>query len=292
MGWRGYIHPPRKTVFFWSQKAACTSLFNFLAGDIPTARDDKKFFHTHSAPYNACMKALYTQGYRSVILVRHPVTRCISAYFNKFCIYRDQPLRLRTDLEPFAQELHDLHCETTGADPEYNTMSFLQFLDAIEASYAQRELTKHPINGHWDSQVPPFLVPQGLYYDNILRVERLEYDMSAIAAHLEMPYQPRQMNRTPLAKETARQSMVDVPACDVTKQPFGYDNFITDTTLARIQKIYPQDFAALGYPLSPDMDAATLDALPTALTAQGVPVFPEPPKARPAWRTWLSSLRR
>ena len=291
MGWRGYIHPPRKTVFFWSQKAACTSLFGFLGQDIPTARGDKKFFHTHSASYNICMKALYTQGYQSVSLVRHPVTRCISAYFNKFCIYRDQPLRLRTDLEPFAQELHDLHCETTGAYPEHNTMSFMQFLDAIETSYAQRELTKHPINGHWDSQVPAFLIQQGLYYDDILRVERLEHDLSAIAHKLEMPYQPRQMNRTSLATETAPQSMIDVPACDVTKQPFGYDNFITDTTLARIHKIYAPDFAILGYPLSPDMDATTLDALPKALPAQAAPVFHEPPKARRAWRAWLSSLR-
>lgn len=277
MGWRGYIHSPRKTVFFWSQKAACTSLLGFLAEDITAARSSKKFFHTHSAPYVACMTALRTRNYRSVIMVRHPVTRCISAYFNKFCLYRNTPLRLREDLEPFAQELHDLHCRTTGADPQHNTMSFMQFLDAIETSYALRRHPNQPINGHWESQVPAFLIPRGLYYDDILRVERLEDDLTATAQRLNMPYQPRQMNRTPVAKDTGSQSLVDIPACDMAEHAFGYDNFITETTLARIHNIYAQDFAILGYPLSPDMNDATLDALP---------------KARPNWRARLPFMPR
>jgi hypothetical protein len=277
MGWRGYIHSPRKAVFFWSQKAACTSLFGFLAEDIAGARSDKKFFHTQSEPYAPCLAALRKKGYRSVILARHPVTRCISAYFNKFCVYRNHPLRTRDDLEPFAQNLHDLHCRTTGADPRHNTMSFMQFLDAIETCYAQRVNPEHPINGHWESQVPGFLVARGLYYDDIVHVERLEQDLGALAQRLDMPYRPRQMNRTKLASDSGTGALVDVPACDMAEHAFGYDNFITQQTLARIGRIYAQDFAVLGYPLSPKMDDATLAGLP---------------KARHNWRAWLPYLPR
>ncbi len=277
MGWRGYIHSPRKTVFFWSQKAACTSLFGFLTEDIPSARGDKKFYHAHSDNYDVCLRTLRKEGYRSVIVARHPVTRCISAYFNKFCQYRSRPLRVRDDLEPFAQDLHDIYCETTGADPEHNTMSFLQFLDAIETRYAQRKEPDQPINGHWDSQVPAFLIPRGLYYDDIIHVEKLEQSMSAVAQRLDMPYRPRTMNRTNLATDIDAKILVDVPACDMTQYAFGYDNFITDQTLTRIHDIYPQDFKAFGYPLSPKMDATTLVGLP---------------QAHHNWRAWIPYFPR
>ena len=277
MGWRGYIHSPRKAVFFWSQKAACTSLFNFLAEDIPQARGDKSFFHTQSMPYTQCLAALRNKKYRSVILVRHPVSRSISAYFNKFCIYRNRPLRLREDLEPFAQDLHDLHCQITGADPQHNTMSFIQFLDAIEARYGLRKNPEHPINGHWESQMPAFLIPRGLYYDDIVHVEKLEQGLGAVATRLGMPYHPRRMNKTDLARDPDNRPLVDVPACEMTTHAFGYGNFITDVTLDRIGRIYAQDFKTFGYPLHPDMDAATLAALP---------------QARTNWRAWLPRFPR
>jgi len=262
MGWRGYIHAPRKVVFFWSQKAACTSLFTFLAEDVDIPPGDRNFFHTRSDPYPRCLKVIREHGYRSVILARHPMTRSISAYFNKFCVYRDRPLRTRDDLEPFAQDLHDLHCAITGAEPQRNGMTFVQFIDAVEARFARRTNIRHPINGHWESQVPGFLIGPDLQYDTILHTETLERDMTELAAGLGMPYHPRQMNSTKFAQDRHDGPLIDIPACDMTHHAFGYDNFITSDTLARIGQLYAQDFKVFGYPPSPNMNGATLSGLP------------------------------
>lgn len=254
MGWRGYIHHPRKTVFFWSQKAACTSLFGFLAEDVEVPRSDKKFFHTNSDPYPACLRALRRQRYRSVIQVRHPVTRIISAYINKFCLYRSRPLQTRGDLEPFARDLHDLHCRMhgiAGEEAEINSMSFAQFLDTIAQRRADHPVPEHPINGHWETQVPAFLLERGLYYDRVLHVETLKDDLTALARELGMPYTPRQMNRTHLPEAAFDGVLVEVPAREITGYDFSYDNFITPATLARIHDMYRADFTTFGYPLAP-----------------------------------------
>ena len=85
------------------------------------------------------------------------------------------------------------------------------------------------------------------------------------------------MNKTDLARDPDNRPLVDVPACEMTTHAFGYDNFITDVTLDRIGRIYAQDFKTFGYPLHPDMDAATLAALP---------------QARTNWRAWLPRFPR
>lgn len=279
MGWRGYIHHPRKTVFFWSQKAACTSLFGFLAEDVDVPRGDKKFFHTNSQPYPICLRALRKQHYRSVIQVRHPVTRIISAYINKFCLYRSRPLRMREDLEPFAQDLHDLHCRLqgiTGAAAEANTMSFVQFLNTIRQRRADHPAPEHPINGHWETQVPAFLLKRGLYYDTVLHVETLKEDLGALAQKLDMPYTPRQMNRTQLPGASFDGVLVDVPACEIAAHDFSYDNFITPETLAQIQQMYRADFTTFGYPLTPHPKGQAYR-------------FKAP---RRSWRSWLPHYPR
>lgn len=254
MGWRGYIHHPRKTVFFWSQKAACTSLFGFLAEDVEVPKGDKRFFHTHSDAYFECLRMMRKERYLSVILARHPVTRIISAYINKFCQYRSRPLHVRADLEPFAQELHDLYCREagiTGAAAETNVMSFIQFLDTVAICRAARPEPELPINGHWETQVPAVLLGRGLYYDRILHVETLKDDLGALARDLGMPYTPRQMNRTNLPESAEDGALVEVPACEIASHDFSYDNFITQASLERIKSLYAVDFATFGYPSDP-----------------------------------------
>jgi len=251
MGWRGYIDDERRTVFFWSQKAACTTLFNFLADNMAERPVHKRYFHIHSRPYAPCLEATRTHGYRSVILARHPVTRVISAYFNKFCLYRGQRLLSRGDLEPFAQDLHDRYRARREQPDEANTMSFEDFLDTVAQMHAERPRPRLPINGHWETQVPPFHGDLGLRYDTVVHVENLDAEMAALARELGMRYRPRAMNRTDLTAAPDKGYLGRVPAREVSGMNFGYDNFITRTTLARIHAIYAVDFAVLGYPPDP-----------------------------------------
>ncbi|MDU8912155.1 sulfotransferase family 2 domain-containing protein [Aestuariicoccus sp. MJ-SS9] len=252
MGWRGYIDKIHGCVFFWSQKAACTTLFGFLADNMTPAPAHKKYFHTQSLPYHHCLPAIKRQRLQSAILVRHPVTRIISAYFNKFCLYQGRVLRTRDDLEPFARDLHDLYGQITGAPRQANVMTFEGFLDAVAHLHANRDKPRHPVNGHWETQVPPFLVAEGLRYDHIVHVERLDAEMTALARALGMRWTPRAMNRTERGEGPLHPGYLgDVPARDVAGYAFSYDNFITDATLAKIHALYATDFEMFGYPLRP-----------------------------------------
>lgn len=251
MGWRGFVDEDRKTVFFWSQKAACTSLFTILADNISPRPTDKKYFHTNSQSYRTCLPLVRKKGYRSVILVRHPVTRIISAYFNKFCLYRGKSLQTRADLEPFAIELHDQWCRQNGQDSSDNLLTFEDFLAVVATMHANRRNPFTPINGHWDTQMPSFLCEQGFSYDHILHVESLDEDMATLAPQLGLHFTPRSMNKTPVAAVPHAGYLGNVPACQVAEYPFSYENFITPDTLTQIQQIYRGDFTQFGYPLEP-----------------------------------------
>ncbi|MGR3698605.1 MAG: sulfotransferase family 2 domain-containing protein, partial [Roseovarius sp.] len=251
MGWRGYIHDDSRTVFFWSQKAACTTLFNFIADNMPSRPAQKQYFHANSAPFRGCAEALVTRNYRSVIVVRHPVTRVISAYFNKFCIYRGRPLLCRADLEPFAQDLHDVYCARTGADAQDNSMSFEAFLDTIAHLHASRPRPENLINGHWETQVPAFYKEVGIHYDYVVHVERLDVELSRVARKLGLRHTPRVLNRTRLPETPVEGYLGKLSARQLSGMKFNYENFISPETLATIQGIYDIDFKTLGYPLDP-----------------------------------------
>lgn len=251
MGWRGYIHDDSRTVFFWSQKAACTTLFNFIADNMPSRPAQKQYFHTSSAPFRGCAEALVTRNYRSVIVVRHPVTRITSAYFNKFCIYRGRPLHSRADLEPFAQNLHDIYCARTGADAQDNSMSFEAFLDTIAHLHASRPRPENLINGHWETQVPAFYKEVGIHYDYVVHVERLDVELSRVARKLGLRHTPRVLNRTRLPETPVEGYLGKLSARQLSGMKFNYENFISPETLATIRGIYDIDFKTLGYPLDP-----------------------------------------
>jgi len=251
MGWRGYIHPPAKTVFFWSQKAACTSLFHFLADNIDVPPQSKRYFHLSSQPCKPCMEAIRDLQYRSVILARHPVARSVSAYLNKFCVYDGIGLATRDDLEPFAQKLHDLYCIERGIKTQRNIMTFVQFLDTAAVLHAMDRKPGKPVNGHWETQVPTVFLDQGLRYDDVIHVEALEAELGALAEDLGMRYRPRQMNRTGMERGRHSGSLIDIPACDIHEYDFDFDNFVTPLTQRRIQTIYAVDFEVFGYPPRP-----------------------------------------
>lgn len=252
MGWRGFIDDRRKTVFFWSQKAACTTLFNLLADNLDPRPTSKNFFHKQSSAYPKCLAAIEQQDYRSVILVRHPVTRVISAYFNKFCIYRDTPLKQRDQLEAFAQVLFDRYCESQQIETTQNIIPFEGFLETIALMQSTKPLPDRPINGHWETQFPHFLAKRGFEYDHILRVESFDQDMAALAPKLGLTFHPRTMNKTKIAEEPYKGYLGCTPAQDVTDYAFGYQNFLNDWTKNRIHEIYAVDFERFGYAPLPD----------------------------------------
>jgi hypothetical protein len=242
-------------VFFWSQKAACTTLFELLADNMPERPAKKRYFHVNSTPGHLCRRAIEEEGLLSVILARHPASRAVSAYVNKFCFYQGARLDTRAALEPFARELHDAFVISSGGTPspaDKNVITFEQFLETVALMLRTKKKPWLPINGHWETQVPPGLADTGFRYDVIVHVERLEEELAALAGRLGMQWRPRVMNRSPVAQAPHEGYLGDVPARDIARHAFGHANFLSAATLTRIAEIYAPDYEMFGYPIAPE----------------------------------------
>jgi hypothetical protein len=252
MGWRGYPDHDRRTVLFWSQKAACTTLFTLLAqaaGDPGPLRRYK----VASRDTATCLRLVQEAGYAAVILARHPERRILSAYVNQF-VRRDRgPVRGVDDLGQHALALHRRICADLGRDPARNLTSFAEFVAAVAALHAGRPDPWTPLNGHWDSQVPAPLAAQGFRYDRILRVERLTRDLGALAADWGIAWDGAAHNATPWAAAPSGLWQGDTPAEVLAGAPALHPGDLVSPDLrARVRAVFAVDYAVLGYPDTPD----------------------------------------
>jgi len=253
MGWRAFIDKERKVVFFWNQKAACTTLHFFLMDNLTPRPKERSYFLGHCKDFNVARRFVREEGFKSVILVRHPVTRAVSAYFNKFVIFEGHRLMTRTVMErvsTVSQVFFDQWQAMSGATGDDNNMTFEDFLKTVAHIHAERKDPNEPVNGHWDTQIPQAVVDTGFRYDHVLYVESLSNDLAKLARKLDMTYEPRNLNATPKAK-TAINYVGDRPARLLTMEDLRYENFYSPETLAMMYKIYGRDYRKFGYGMVP-----------------------------------------
>jgi hypothetical protein len=268
MGWRGIVDHDRQTVFFWSQKAACTTFFSLLGQNRTPRPESKQVFLHLSLPWQDCSHYLHERGYRSVIVARHPLSRLISAYLNKFVVHYGRPLRHHLGLEPFARDMHLGICATAQRDPEVNRTSFDEFLAAVARDHAARPDPWTPINGHWDTQVPPPLAARGFRYDRVVSVERLDSELADMARDLNLQWDGAALNRTDYADaaQTEPGYLGHLGADQLHGRPYTAANFMSDAAVATAWHLHAGDYDVFGY-----------DALPG------------PPGAAYPNRSWASS---
>lgn len=263
MGWRAYVDKQRRAVFFWSQKSACTTLHHFLMDNIEPRPESRQYFLGRQASFEVARRFIRQEGYQSVILVRHPVTRAISAYCNKLLFFNGRMLRTRDDLEPLTVPLFDEWRRLSGITDARNGMSFEGFLATVDRLHRRRKNRRERLDGHWDSQIPKHVFNFRFRYDHVLRVENLQQDLAHVAEAFGMRFRPRRMNATPQTAAAVRY-LGDVPAWRIAKEDILYENFISPETLGTIHRIYHADFRKFDYPLVPDLPGLS-DAARTAL---------------------------
>ncbi len=250
MGWRAYPDTGRKVLFFWSQKAACTSLFRLLADNMADPPEKKRYFIDRSVPHATARRLIETQGWRAAILARHPASRLLSSYLNKFVTHYGRPLHHHRHLEPFARELHLDICAAAGRPAEDNLTTFEEFLDAVARQIAARPDPWSQVNGHWDTQAPPGQVGQPLAYDRVLRVERMETDLATLAAELRMAWTAPRLNATDYG-EGAGGYLGDRTPDELNRLRFRPGNFLTPANLERIAALHASDYRLFGYEVAP-----------------------------------------
>lgn len=248
MGRRGIIDEATRTVFFWSAKSACQTLFQTLADHYGKP---KTAFNTGSQPWPLCVERIQKDGFRSVVLVRHPAIRLVSAYLNKFLDFQGKELRDRSQLEPFAQELFDRHRALHGGNSSRNDLSFEAFLDTVVHMHRVRRNPSGPdVNYHWDTQVPPRLLEMGVVYDHVLRVETLDRDLERLCANLGISYMPKRLNASQLG-DAGHGYLGDRVPAELFGRPYAHRDFLSKESLALIREIHDVDYRTFGYAEDP-----------------------------------------
>ncbi|WP_366552614.1 sulfotransferase family 2 domain-containing protein [Aquibaculum sediminis] len=240
MARRGFPSEENKTIYFWSPKCACTTLFRTLAFNF--GRGNRHYLR-NSLRWAKC-RPFIRAGYRTVVITRHPVDRAISAYLNKFVIHRKKAVTLET-MESFSRELFLFHRAHFGGDPKTNDLSFEEFVDAIELQHHLRDSGKlQKINPHWDTQAPPG-AKRGSY-DVVAKVENFPADMKRMCEETGIKYLDASANKTPVATGVA-EYLGATPANLLDIGALSHENFVTENIRRRLFKIYQRDFEIFGY---------------------------------------------
>lgn len=253
MGWRGLVEHDRRAVIFWSQKAACTTLFMMLMQNMEVPPVRKRAFIARSKPTELCLSLVQNRGYLSVAVARHPVTRVISCYINKFAVYAGKSLRRHDDLKVMAARMHLDICAHAGRDATDNLTTFEEFVAGLDREFAARPDPRTPIDGHIDTQVPEWLPPTGFRHDVVVHVENLTEELTALATRLGLRYDGSAHNisrRNPGARQVAY--LGNVPARDLIGYELDYQRFLSPATLASIARLYAPDYQMFGYPPLPE----------------------------------------
>jgi hypothetical protein len=241
MARKGYVCEISKTVFFWSQKAACTSLFQAL---YRTYGGEARKYHDESKPWQECLPLL-KDGYRSVAVSRHPESRITSCFFNKFVVYYGNKIQQRENMEGFSRNLFDKHIDIHGGHAERNDITFEQFLDVIEKMHAARKKPgDNKIDGHWDTQCPPEM--RDFKYDILARVEDFPESMENLCRRVGLIYNNEKLNSTKVATSTVGY-LGNVPARVLSAIPCQHDDLLSNLSIEKIHKIYADDYMAFGY---------------------------------------------
>jgi len=288
---RAYVDHDKKCLLFWSPKAGCTSLVQwYVYGRLQQIRSEVLAkYHDARAwlsgegyllAYPEARRLAEQEGYTSVALVRHPASRVLSAYLNKFVVYHGGQLDSWDKLEPLARtQLTRWH-----HDPDekgvYSGISFHEFLDNIEKAVAEAGKGVPELDPHWNLQAPRNAVDNCLKFDKVLYLEDFASGIVWLNEFFGADYKVRKTNRTRYQEGGEVSDLTAVPSVELARSMSGLkkENFLTPKTLEQIGRIYATDYELFGY------DPQDLKKVPgQARVAPGeerpAPVPPEAPEA-------------
>lgn len=238
MSRRGFIDRDTGTVFFWSQKSGCTSLFSMLSRNYGKSN---QYYHKGSVDFLGAQEEIGRHGYRSVVIKRDPIDRAISAYINKF-VFRKKPLLSPADLEPFSVKLHKAYCALFDKDVEENSITFAQFLETVGSMLQRRRdpNDNSSVNGHWDTQVPPAAL--NFKYGRVFDISEVSTGFRDYCKDIGLSFDVPQMNKTQYSEHGSY--LVDVPAFELAKANVSLSkkSFRSEETDRLIRYMYAIDY--------------------------------------------------
>jgi len=265
MSRQAYVDHKKKLILFWSPKVACTSLVHWFThgalGLEPGYVKEKTPYKDARAwlkgegyhvDHVIAKNMIERGGYQSVVVSRHPATRALSAYINKFVRYQNRQIDVPMKLEHFSKQAYKAW---KGIPPRaviknYEGLSFIEFLTHIRDDVAKARETKDEpqLNNHWNTQVPFRFLDWDFKYDHAFQLESFgkaidwlnkEYGMAAPEARTNVT-----KYGTEAKPDAAHLSSVELSHHAEWLTP---ENFLTDEALDLIAEAYAIDYDYFGY---------------------------------------------
>lgn len=254
MAGNAYVSHQHRLVAFWSPKCACTSVVDwfFAVNGFADRSEKRKWLAENGFLYNyrQARHLVLDLDYRSVQFTRDPHGRAISAYLNKFYIYKNKPLRELNSLEDFSQKFINSYNSYKGMSTHtLHGLSFIDYLEFVEYLISKNKV----INHHWDTQLPrdvsvrtkpSYFVKQENFGEDLTKVNSAFGFESFI---------PRNKNKTeyPANYVNSEDDLADRNSLELLKKGIFLrkNNLLNEHTKLLIRNIYAEDFEFFNYPV-------------------------------------------
>lgn len=258
---RAFVDHQKKLVAFWTPKCACTAVAYWFAEGVLIDNENKcdtpqkrewLAENGYKFNYHEACRLVNKSNYSSVFFTRHPASRLVSCYLNKFVIYQGKKLTQANLLESFARNLAMLIYQNKGWDFEkYRGIRFIDFVEYLEATIVKNEEFT-PVDPHWDTQLSrkgqKIKNPD---FDFIVHQESFNEDLIGVNQKFGIDLIPPKLNISVLnkAKNMSDENMSSLFSVDLASSDLKLDkhNFLDENILDKLKQIYQVDYDYFKY---------------------------------------------
>jgi hypothetical protein len=278
MSRHAYIDHSSKLVVFWAPKTACSAVALAFAeavvrGDGDHSRREgeaARVWLNHNG-YNVSFMQAYRLvkdgGYKSIVMLREPYDRLISAFVNKFVIYKGRPIRSFEDLERSARKaVSDMqNVPARRAAQSFSGLSFFDFVTYVASGIERRGDNEPLLDNHWNTQVPFYFWERNFVYDAVFSIENSADFFAELSRLLGKEVQYARLNKSPYATgEIKKQDLTKIDSIEYCgdSSVLSKENFHSDELKRIVSDLYKPDLHYLSLARKPDMVAvAPSDAI-------------------------------
>ncbi|UTW60019.1 sulfotransferase family 2 domain-containing protein [Kordiimonas sp. SCSIO 12603] len=257
---RAYVDHNARRLFYWSPKAGCTSFVRwFMINRLGVRYKDYKDRYSgprgyldgegYGLDHKEANKLALEEGYETVALVRHPATRVLSAYLNKFVLYGGDWLTSRERLEPFVQMSLRQWGYDESDDQLYAGISFSQFLDVLSKHVKAAGRACPKLDNHWNIQSQINDAATTFSFDHIFKIEEMNLFSEWLKEQYGIDADIEHKNQTKYETSETYADYSELSSVEIAEAqyPLHANSFLQQHTLEKIHQIFATDFDVFNY---------------------------------------------
>jgi hypothetical protein len=252
-----YWDAQRRLLVFWVPKSACTVVAHWYArgllglGKVDGGPRAWLIKNGHNLRYPEALDVARQHQAHSIAFIRHPFDRLISAYLNKFVVFKDEPLDRFEKLELFAQRLY---CKIKGLKPgkaaeSYQGISFLELLHEIDRHISAAGSSESDLNGHINTQYPTMYRDAGYKPDEIFDIADLNQSLAILNQRYSCSYIPPARSNATTYSKWSGEYLADISSKVLAREriPVSKEGFASDATIKLARHAHAIDYQVFGF---------------------------------------------